>query len=259
MGDASPKNTHRNNFRLTIRGPFMLKDDDYFDLPEDEELAFLQLEKECRELLERRIDNGDNNSPFSQYYQEYINSTLAAARGLGLKYFDLWETPTRDNDICDAYRAFSLDVARHTMQIRIRHSRRAKRYSVALDAATKQKIRHHLEQLKELAEKLEISTTKREAVLSKILALEMELERERTRFEVVASFILEAASIANEVGEKLEPWRRWVDSIAGLLGHAKEKDAHNPRLPHPEERKKLEPPKPQLRPSSKQADDDIPF
>lgn len=145
------------------------------------------------------------------------------------------------------------------MQIRIRHSRRAKRYSVALDDATKQKIRHHLTQLKELADKLEISTAKREAILDRILALEIEMERERTRFDVVASFILEVSTVAGEVGDKLEPWRKWIDSIAGLLGRAKEKDAQNPGLPPPEERKKIEPPKGRAAPEEKRGDDEPPF
>lgn len=237
----------------------MISDDDYFDLPEDPELAFLKLEKDARAVLDKRLDAADEQSPFYEYYQDYINSTLAAARGLQLDYFEFWTTPTNRNEIYDTYRSFSLEVAKYTMQIRIRHSRRAKRYSVALDSATKQKIRHHLAQLKELSDKLELSSAKREAIRSKILALEMEMERERTRFDVVASFLLEAATVAGEIGEKLEPWRKWVDSIAGLLGRAKEKDSHL-SLPHPEEHRKIEPPKRQLpSPKNESSDDDIPF
>jgi len=238
----------------------MIKDEDYFDLPDDPELAFLQLEREARSVLEGRIEGGDDDSPFYEYYQEYINSTLAAARGLQLDYFEFWETPTDRHETYDVYRKFSLEVAKYTMQIRIRHSLHAKRYSVSLDEATKQKIRHHLNQLKEIADKMEISTAKREAILSKILALEMEMERERTRFDVVASFILESATVAGEAGEKLEPWRKWIDSISGLLGRAKEKDTQNPSLPLPGERKKIEPPKPKLpSPKRETLGDDIPF
>jgi hypothetical protein len=143
--------------------------------------------------------------------------------------------------------------------VRIRHSRRAKRYSVALDTATKQKIKHHLDQLKEITGSLELSTAKRESVLGKILALEMELARERTRFEVIAALILESATVAGQAGEKLEPWRKWIDSIANLFGLAKDRDVHNPSLPSPEERKQIEPPKRQLPAPRNDTDDDIPF
>jgi hypothetical protein len=123
---------------------------------------------------------------------------------------------------------------------------------------TKQKIRHHLAQLKELTGKLEISTAKREAIYARILALEMEMERERTRLEVVAALVLETATVAGEVGEKLEPWRKWVDSIANLFGLAKDKDSQHPSLPAPEDRKRLDPPKRQL-PSPTPDDSEIPF
>lgn len=238
----------------------MIADDDYFDLPEDAELAFIQLEKKFRAQLDERLDKADNDSPVFQYYQEYINSTLAAAKGLHIDYLSKFETPVSDSQIYDEYRAFSLAVQEFTMQIRIRHSRRAKRYSVALDSAAKEKIKHHLTQLKELTEKLEISTAKRESILAKIAALEEELQRERTRFEVVAAFILECATVAGEAGEKLEPWRKWIDSIANLIGVAKGKDSQNPALPAPEERKKIEPPKRQLPPPrDDRLDSDIPF
>lgn len=246
----------------------MLKDDDYIDLPEDEELAFLQIEKECRALLDKRIDEGSEISPFLEYYQEYINSTLAGARGLQIDYFSKWETPafktgsknlsTIRDQVYDTYRAFSLAVAEYTMQVRIRHSRRAKRYSVAIDSATKSKIRHHLTQLKELTEKLEIPIAKREAIYAKIVALEMEMERARTRFEVIAALVLETASVVGQAGEKLEPWRKWIDSIASLFGHAKDKDTQHSSLPSPEDRKRLDPPKREL-PSPPPDDSEIPF
>ncbi len=111
-----------------------------------------------------------------------------------------------------------------------------------------------------------ISPSKREAILGKILALEMELARERTRFEVIAALVLEAATVAGEAGERLEPLWKWINPITNLFGLAKEKDVHNPSLPSPEERKQIEPPKRQ-RPAPPLADspppladdDEIPF
>lgn len=238
----------------------MIDDHDYFDLPEDYDLAFLKIERDLRNKLQLRLDGGDDQSPFLEWYQDYINSVLGAARGLGIEAFNGFEIPTNRISYHDEYRAFTLAVDQYVMQVRIRHSRRVKRYSVALDSVAKEKIMHHLTQLKELTNKLEISNRKREAIIAKILALESEVERERTRFEVVGALIVESATVAGEAGEKLEPWRKWIDSIAKLIGVAKESDVANPSLPLPEERKRIEPPRRKLPPpDSGNIDDDIPF
>ncbi len=42
----------------------MISDEDYFDLPEDPELAFLKLEKEARAVLDKRLEAADDQSPF---------------------------------------------------------------------------------------------------------------------------------------------------------------------------------------------------
>lgn len=47
----------------------MIGDQDYFDLPKDPELAFLELERKFREKLENRLDGGYDESPFFEWYQ----------------------------------------------------------------------------------------------------------------------------------------------------------------------------------------------
>lgn len=62
--------------------------------------------------------------------------------------------------------------------------------------------------------------------------------------------------------EKLEPARKWIDSIAALMGRAKENEERaEHKLPPPSERKKIEPPKRRLSPPHKESslDEDIPF
>jgi hypothetical protein len=238
----------------------MISDEDYLDLPEDSELAFLKMEREARALLDKRLENADQSSPFHEFYQEYINSTLAAAHGLGLDCLSHWRTPDVGRENYEEYRAFCLEIERFRTQIRIRHSQYAKKYSVAMERAVKEKIGQHLEQLKKLLAELDISSQKRESIFSKIVALEEELHRERARFEVVADFVLGCATVAGKAGEKLESWRRIVDSVANLIGVAKGKESSPTSLPPPELPKKIEPPKPQLpSPTGNPAGDDIPF
>jgi len=169
--------------------------DELFDLPEDRYLAFLKIEHGLREKLNQRLDTGEENSPWFEWYQDYANAVIGAAQGLEIDGFDHLEVPSNKNNYHDEYRRIVLTVDRLAIQIRIDNSRRSKRYSVALDSAAKAKIRHHLTQLKELTDKLELPQRKCETIISKIIALEEELERERTRFEVVGAFIVDAPAL----------------------------------------------------------------
>jgi hypothetical protein len=234
----------------------MTAHDDPFDLPEDHYLAFLQIERELRGRLQIRLDSAEDNSPWFEWYQDYANGVLGAAQGLDIEELSHLMVPADRNNYHDEYRKIVLAVDKLTIQVKIAYSRQNKRFSVALDAAAKTKIRHHLMQLKEFIDKLDVSQRKREAIISKIIALEEELERARTKFEVVGALVLDVASIAGEAGDRLEPWRKWLDPIARIMGLAKDGEPTTPALPASSERKKIAPPK---TPSPPPIDDDIPF
>lgn len=230
----------------------MLSDDDYLDLPEDPELAFLHLERAFRDKLQGRLDNGDNDSPYRDYYTDYVTDTCAAAEALDVGPPE-WRAIILDRDnYYGDYRDFAASTQKYTLALRIKHSRRAKQYSVKMNEKVRYEINDYITKLRELANKLEIPTWKRYSILTKISELATEIERPRARFEIVASFLLEAASVAGQAGEKLEPWRRWIDSIARLLGAAKDDEAKS--LPAPERPKEL--PAPDKLP---ELDDEIPF
>jgi hypothetical protein len=63
--------------------------------------------------------------------------------------------------------------------------------------------------------------------------------------------------------QKLEPVRKWIDSIGSLLGRAKEvEDILRPALPRPQDRKQLEAPARRLvspEPKGGDLDDELPF
>ncbi len=48
----------------------MLKNDDYLELPDDDELAFLQLETKTRSFLNKKLDAAEVGSPYNDYYLE---------------------------------------------------------------------------------------------------------------------------------------------------------------------------------------------
>jgi hypothetical protein len=73
------------------------------------------------------------------------------------------------------------------------------------------------------------------------------------------------AATGGEVAQRLNPVRKFLDSIAGLLGYAKQAEDARPSLPAPHERKRLTPPRKERLPAPEPPrqpdllDDDIPF
>jgi hypothetical protein len=225
----------------------------------------VQCEGKLREIVFAKLEESESYDARKFYMLEYISHVVATAKALDCGYFDEYEIPTLEGDIQSSYEQFLVDVSHVAWQIRMRHARRVKSYSVALDPATKSKIRHHLEQIKEIVDHLEVSERKKEALYSKINALAGEVDKDRTRFDAAMALIMEVASVGGEAADKLEPVRKWIDSIARLLGRAKEaEDAAAPRLPAPKERKRIEPPRRALPEKARSRsiddlDDEIPF
>jgi len=151
------------------------------------------------------------------------------------------------------------------VQIQIAHGRRVRGYSVRLDPSTKSKIRHYLEKIREIVDRLEVPLPKKEALSARITALSDEVDRDRTRFDAYAGLALEMAATGGEVAQRLNPLRKFLDSIAGLLGYAKQAEDARPSLPAPHERKRLTPPRKERLPAPEPPrqpdllDDDIPF
>jgi hypothetical protein len=238
--------------------------DEYPDLAEDPDLAFRQLERKFRREMTEALKNLDENESGNLHYLSYINRTVAAAKTLGIEAFKEWEIPSHQRgSLWDEYQEFNTAVEHYVVQLQIMGSRRVRGYSVQLDAATKSKIRHYLEKIREIVDRLEVPLPKKEALTAKITALSDEVDRDRTRFDAYAGLALEVAATGGEIAQKLNPLRRFLDSIAGLLGYAKQAEDARPTLPAPHERKRLTPPRKERLPPSQprlpDLDDDIPF
>ncbi len=218
----------------------------YDDLPEDPEQAFLFLKSKFRTECDAQLKES-MHSPVAadSIYVQYVSRVMGAITEFGLKC-ELKRPPIKSNVMFyPQYLEFRRDVDEYRTILSIRNSRRRKEYTVALDQPTKIKLRHLLSQIKEAVDKLYVSPSKKESLFSKIEALENEINRDRTRLEVIADFWITGCEAFGAGVENLEPLRKWVDSIGSLLGRAKseEKDATR-HLPSPEPQKQIEPPKP---------------
>ena len=231
----------------------------YHELPADPEQAFLLLEKKFRDECQHKIDDAHQNENTQVIYVNYIARVLGAIKALGLETEFNVQVPRIENVDYNTYLNFNKDVLHYCTILEIQHGRRVQGFSVRFDAVTKEKIRHHLKQVRDIVEKLEIEQDKKEALFGKIGALEQEVDRDRTRLEAYGALIIESAGILGDVGEKLEPYRKWLDTIGKLIWGAK-KEEETKQLPPPSERKQIEPPRaPKPSEKSGSQDDEIPF
>lgn len=231
----------------------------YAELPGDPEKAFLILEQRYRDECTQKINSAHANEQINIFFVDYIAQVLGAIKELGLETkFDAEVPRIRDVDY-NTYLEFGKDVLYYRTMLEIRHGRRNQTFSVQFDTATKRKIRHHLTQVRDIVEKLEINQNKKDELLIKIGALEQEVDRNRTRFETYAALVIESAGVLGDAVDELEPIRKWLDTIGRVIWGAK-KEEDTKQLPPPAEHKRIEAPgAPEPPPKSDNLDDDIPF
>jgi len=238
----------------------MDEDDVYANIPADPELAFLHLEKHFKDVLDAQIERAGNDGPSGVVYVEYIGKVIAAINELGLQTAVInQQLPLIEDVNYQTYQNFSKDVEHYKTALKIRNARRVQGYSVQLDFATRQKLKHHIEQLREIFAKLEVDEKKREALLSKLVELQKEVDRNRTRFDSYAALVMEAADTTGEAIERSKV-KSLLDSIGRVIWGAKKEEEEQRRLPPRTEPKQIEPPRiPSRSRTVGDMDDEIPF
>jgi hypothetical protein len=236
----------------------LITDDELENLPEDPELAFVKLEAILRSRTATALERADSNN-VDEVRVDYISRILAAKRAFGLDFLSGWNVPTRENNLFETYSNFITEVDHHTTEIRVRHARRTRQYSIAFDPPAKERLRHLLEEMKKIVDRLEINVEMRQKIFDRIVALEAEINRERTRFEAFGALVVVAFEVGDEAVGKLRNVRRFVELIGTVFGKAKRAEQSTTRsLPRQHETKQIEPPSKKL-PKPRRTEDDIPF
>ena len=234
----------------------------YENLPSDPEQAFLALEDKFRAELDLITKTAHPEQDLTVERVDYIAQVIGAITALGLEHQFGDRVPQVEDISYNTYLNFSKDVKHYRTILLVKHGRRVQGYSVQFDPPTKLKVQHHIEQLREIFQKLEVEEDKREALFNRLNELQQEVDRNRTRFDAFAALAIEAGGVVGEVIEKSKILKL-LDGIAHVFWDSKEEEIK--RLPPPTPTKRLEPPKAPTpaagRPASKKRDpdDDIPF
>jgi hypothetical protein len=226
------------------------------------EMAFVYLESKYREKLNANLEGSDNSGSFDAYVIEYMHHTQAAARALGLDILDAWSVPSHSQrELYNLYKDFTAAVDQFKVLVQIENARSRLRYSVGLDSDEKDKLRTYVAEIKKVIDSSSLSQKKREQLYDLINAFLAEVDRDRAPWDRFADMVIGIAHLAGEAAQELEPARRLINSIARLLGRAKEFEDSAPRLPLPHKPRRIPgPPKELVAPSKRgDMDDEIPF
>jgi hypothetical protein len=213
-------------------------------------------------VLYKKLEDSDNSNSYDEYLIEYINHTIAAARALGLNLLDQWTVPphrARNLNLHDHFRDFTTAVDHFKVQVQIDRARSHDRFSVALDATEKEKLRNYVAQIKKVIDGSSLAQPKKERLYDTINSFLAEVDRDRTPWDQFADLVINLAHLGGEAAQELEPARKLINSIARLLGRNKE--VEDSTLP-PSTQRRIPPPRKTLPPPQKNdgdIDEEIPF
>lgn len=215
---------------------------DVSDLPDEPELAFLAFEQAARDHYQRRMANrGDEHQ--DGIMLEYLNNVVAAAEELEIEDIKDVEIPTFQTMGYDKFVEFRTKVDFFRTKINIRYVAKQKRGSVKLDSVAKSKIHHLIDQIREHIERSDLPEDKRDSLLRKLNDFAKAVDQNRTALQAAMGIYLYVCAGIGAGVESLRPVKELIDSVAGLLGKAKEAEEAFERLPAPVEQKRLEAPK----------------
>jgi hypothetical protein len=243
----------------------MITEDELLNLPEDPELAFVHFERLARARLDKALSNAHPEANTERYELDYMSNVLGAAKAYDIESLTAWMLPhVNENDVWVTCRQFRADAEHVAIQLHIKHTRQLRQFSVKFDAAAKEKLRHHLAQMRAMVDKLELAHAKKEGLFKRINALEQEIDRDRTRYEMLAALLVDAS---DDLANAADRWVPTLRAIAGIFRKSKEiEDEQRGQLPSPKEPKRIEPPRsPLVAPKKarngfeKKLDDEIPF
>jgi hypothetical protein len=238
-----------------------ITDEELYALPDDDELAFVKYEQIARDNLNRILISAEEyRDQCGDAEHDYMVDVLGAAKAFGIAELSKWQLPeSRSNDFMETVKEFRTAAMHEATKLRIAGFRKTKRYSVAFDPPTKQKLRHHLNQMREIVDGSADTPEKKAALYARIAELSEEIDRDRARYEHLTALSIQVAATAGAVWEKLAPITRTIEVI---FGDSKKKENEQPRLPAPHSRKQIEGPVAKGKPKSRglgTLDDEIPF
>ncbi len=203
----------------------LVSDDDYNELPEDDEQCFAAFEAKIRASMTAKLDD-ENRS--GEYFQSLKSQYMAAVYSVALECGITTLPIPKFNNISNFYETFNifeLAVQGEVARIRVRGRRSLGATSVQLLDNTKTIIRHHVSRLREAIIAADLPPDRKNALNSKLDELVEGLERSRLNLGktmlvlgYVVAGLAGATTIASEGPAALTHIQRAVTAILKEVG-----------------------------------------
>lgn len=236
----------------------MVTDDELENIPSDPDEALCYLVEILRQKV--RAFNIDERRNWD-IEREYINLVRGFLSEYGIEIGAALgrDPPIDDGAFSEYYHEFNVIMDQRVAAARIRVAMQRKQDKIPLNAATKARITRHIQQIREILQKIDIPVDKRDQILIKLNKFAQAIDTERTDIRRILDVTLEVADTGDEVAKKLVDVREHINSITGLLAEARrwaERKVLGTTWRAP---RQIEAPSKQLPAPSTEFDDDIPF
>lgn len=226
------------------------------DLPDHPEMAFLELVGRYSDTLSEAVGKSNYSDHYTDCMQ-YLVKVTSAAKACELDVLGDWQVFAYDHDDFDyRFLLFRSEVDHYINVIKIKNTRKTNANGVRLNDQEKQTLHGYIEKMRQIIASSNLPDARKERIYEVLSQLGLEVSRDRTRFERIATFTRDLAGLSKETAnEGAMPWAKVFLAFWGVLDDAKQDEQQ--RLPAPETRKTLPPPnKPKMEPD---LTDEIPF
>jgi hypothetical protein len=216
----------------------MITDHQLEELPEDDLEAFIAFDAILREQFKF---GRSQNMKAEREYAVYMLA-FSEQRKIDLDVED--ELPAKDIEFKPYFDRLISRVNVTKEKIRLAQAAQRKINGTTFRIATnfKAQIGGHLNAIRNIVEKSDhLSEDKRDAIFARIEKLQAEVNRDRTKSEVVVGLWLDITSAISNGAKNLDPAIDRLERIMKILGVARDDDA-TARLPAPQEPKQIPPP-----------------
>lgn len=235
----------------------LISDEDYANLPDDDEQCFVTVEAVCRRNM-TAIINADTSQEFDYHIREqYMSAISAVANECGIP--NLEYSSFSQGNFNDRYNRFLFAVQAEIARIRIR-GRRNNQSSVRLESNTRTKIEHYISRIRHAIDASDLTEARKSRLYDQLDQLIAELGKPRLNLGktmLILGLVMAAINPASSVITIAADAPDAITNIVKLIGLDKESEqAAELRLSPP--RKAL--PSPVAKPAvNEELDDDIPF
>ena len=203
----------------------LITEEEYNNLPDDDEQCFVRFESIVRASMNRLISNESNSNLDQMIQSQYMISVSTVGHECGIPNTQLPDY--REENFYDAFKAFSIIVQGEVARIRVRGRGGRHPFSVQLAENTRPKIEYHLDRLRDAIEGADLSDIRKRALLAKLNDLQVEFGNKRVSFAKTMAILIAVSSclspIANTTTIAAEG-KAAIQSIMSLLGADKESE-----------------------------------